>query len=214
MKKKCTNPECEQPMKDVSEFHVRSDAKDGLSHHCRHCHSKAGKLYRLNNKEAISKVKWEYCQSNKGRKAAYDKQYRVDNKDMKAAYSKSYYEANRSEIAEYKKIYREKNREVLIAEQRKYYQNSPETYMANTAKRRAALLQRTVSWANLKKITELYWVAKTLTERTGIKWVVDHKVPLQGKNVSGFHVENNLQVITHSRNATKHNKFIPIWGMA
>lgn len=34
------------------------------------------------------------------------------------------------------------------------------------------------------------------------------------KDVSGFHVENNLQVITHSRNAVKHNKFTPIWGVA
>ena len=64
------------------------------------------------------------------------------------------------------------------------------------------------------KIEKMYWVAKTLTERTGIKWVVDHIVPLRGKSVSGLHVENNLQVITNSRNVRKRNKFIPILGLA
>jgi len=41
---------------------------------------------------------------------------------------------------------------------------------------------------------------------TNFKWHVDHIIPIKGKNVSGFHVWNNLQVIPASVNLSKGNK--------
>ena len=71
---------------------------------------------------------------------------------------------------------------------------------ATVAKRRAAKLQRTPAWADLKAIKQFY-----LNCPKGYE--VDHIVPLQGVNVSGFHVLNNLQYLTKSENSSKGNRY-------
>tara|TARA_R110001632_G_scaffold23527_1_gene66597 strand:- start:353 stop:790 length:438 start_codon:yes stop_codon:yes gene_type:complete len=69
------------------------------------------------------------------------------------------------------------------------------------AKRRVVKLQRTVFWADLKAIKEFYTNCPK-------GYHVDHIVPLQGTNVSGLHVLNNLQYLTKSQNLSKGNKWI------
>ena len=73
------------------------------------------------------------------------------------------------------------------------------------AKRRARLLQAMPKWANEFFIEEAYDLAARRTKITGFLWVVDHIVPLQGRRVSGLHVENNLQVIPETVNLRKFN---------
>ena len=83
-------------------------------------------------------------------------------------------------------------------------------FAVNQAKRRAAKLQRTPSWLSSEDlwiIGEIYKLSALRTELTGVKWHVDHIVPLQGKNVSGLHVPLNLQVIPSQDNISKHNGF-------
>ena len=80
-----------------------------------------------------------------------------------------------------------------------------------SAKRRAIKLKRTPSWLtedDLWMMQEAYSLAKEREQYTGIKWHVDHVIPLQGKLVSGLHVPNNLQVITAYDNLSKSNKYI------
>jgi len=62
-----------------------------------------------------------------------------------------------------------------------------------------------------KMIESLYTIAHMLTESTGIQHHVDHIQPLQGKKVSGLHVQDNLQVVTAEDNIRKknRNKWIP-----
>lgn len=43
-------------------------------------------------------------------------------------------------------------------------------------------------------------------EPNGIPFEVDHIIPLNGKNVCGFHMVENLHVITKTDNRTKSNK--------
>lgn len=75
--------------------------------------------------------------------------------------------------------------------------------------RRAVKKQAIPAWANLEAIDALYELARWKTERTGIEWQVDHVVPLQSPSVCGLHVENNLEVLTKKRNASKGNRRWP-----
>ena len=77
------------------------------------------------------------------------------------------------------------------------------------AKRRTKKLQATPEWLtedDFWLIDEIYELAALRTKTTGIKWHVDHIVPLQGKKVCGLHVPWNLQVITFTDNMQKSNK--------
>lgn len=65
----------------------------------------------------------------------------------------------------------------------------------------ARVKRATPKWADMKAITDMYQQAKKL----GLE--VDHVVPLQGKNVCGLHVENNLQHLSMEANRRKNNRF-------
>lgn len=77
----------------------------------------------------------------------------------------------------------------------------------HAGKRRAAKMQRTPAWADQDAIQAVYAQAKAMTDATGIVHHVDHEIPLQGRRVSGLHVENNLRVIPAVDNIKKHNSY-------
>jgi hypothetical protein len=76
------------------------------------------------------------------------------------------------------------------------------------AKYRARKLRATPVWANQDKMRSIYIEAKRLQKQNGVKYDVDHIIPLQGIAVCGLHVENNLQILLSSQNRSKHNKLI------
>ena len=80
------------------------------------------------------------------------------------------------------------------------YETTAPGQTAVMANRRAALLNRTPAWADLEEIKEIYVNCPD-------GYHVDHIIPLQGKNVSGFHVAENLQYLTPFENLSKGNKF-------
>lgn len=65
--------------------------------------------------------------------------------------------------------------------------------------RRARELQATPPWANLNKIKEIY-------NNCPEGYHVDHIYPLNGKNICGLHVENNLQYLSAKENMQKGNR--------
>jgi 5-methylcytosine-specific restriction endonuclease McrA len=69
--------------------------------------------------------------------------------------------------------------------------------------RRDKVAQHTPCWANQSAIGAIYRRARELGQ------TVDHVVPLRGKNVSGLHVEYNLQILPRSINSSKGNHFNP-----
>ena len=85
--------------------------------------------------------------------------------------------------------------------QKKYRQGTGKVIVnASNAKRRATKLQRTVGWTDHKAIKEFY-------ANCPKGYHVDHILPLQGTNVSGLHVLNNLQYLTAKENIKKGNKY-------
>lgn len=80
---------------------------------------------------------------------------------------------------------------------------NPHRASERRSQRRAAKLKRVPSWADRAKIAEIYAERKRIELETGLPHHADHMVPLQGKYVSGFHVENNLEILTDEANLRK-----------
>jgi hypothetical protein len=179
---KCRNP------KDGTEFYKHSGRKDGLANQCKQCHEE----YR--NSHAME-IKIER-DSRKEKTKLYNSEYRQGHKEEASSYAAAYYRENMEDRKEYRA---------------KHYDQNHDEYIANSAKRRAAKLQRTPSWLtkeHLLEIREFYSLCKEL------QWLsdpsdpltIDHIIPLQGDNVSGLHVPWNLQILPRSLNCSKGNK--------
>jgi hypothetical protein len=83
---------------------------------------------------------------------------------------------------------------------RRYRKAKPELYNAISANYRAKRLQRIPAWADLEAIRKFYGARPE-------GYHVDHIIPLNGKDVSGLHVLNNLQYLPAEENIKKNNKF-------
>ena len=94
----------------------------------------------------------------------------------------------------------------LTEEERKEY------YREKALKRYTRAKEARVSWDT--ELTEFVVLeARKLNKLrevlTGIKWHLDHILPLKGANVCGLHVWNNLMCIPACLNLEKSNKLLP-----
>lgn len=144
-------------------------------------------------------------------------------------YSLAYYYANKDKLnnrskelykerhKENKATYREKNREKINDYLIKWREDNDQ-YMSNYMKRRRIekpaqvqaeerekVLTRKQPLLRLAKIykDDIDAIYKNRPENT----VVDHIIPLQGKNVSGLNVPWNMQYISRSENSFKKHSF-------
>lgn len=91
---------------------------------------------------------------------------------------------------------------------RRAYRKNPHAAVANTAKRRAAKLRATPSWADMAAIKGMYAAARMVSEMMGEPYEVDHVVPLQGRAVCGLHDVRNLRIAPRSENRRKAAKLV------
>lgn len=110
----------------------------------------------------------------------------------------------RKQIANAK--WRAENADRFDAMRKAWSAKNPTRMLATCRKRQARLLQAMPAWANEFFIQEIYDLRKRREDVLGIKFDVDHIVPLQGKNVCGLHVEYNLRIIPRTENRRKHNR--------
>lgn len=141
-------------------------------------------------------------------------QYYFDNKESRKTVNderhKRYREQNPDKVRQSKQAWRESNRELQNALCKQWRDAHPEKCAAYVRNRQAAKLQRTPRWLTvneMQRIEGFYLEAIRRTQETGIRWHVDHIIPLRGKKVSGLHVPENLQVIPAKDNQRKMNKF-------
>jgi hypothetical protein len=143
--------------------------------------------------------------------------YRSNCKICKNEKRKEHYQANKEQYkilnhvwrenndrTEYHAKYRKENKEKI----KQYFVNSRHLSAKNRSIRRARLLQRTPNWLNKTDLFEIECIYKYCgaLRSVGLKYEVDHIIPLAGKKVSGFHVPSNLQVIPMVDNRQKANK--------
>ena len=121
------------------------------------------------------------------------------------------------------KRYYQKNREAVIAraaarprnEVRQYKdrhkEKNPEYYKALTSVRKRRHRSATPPWVTKEQklaMRKVYLEAQRLTKLAGVRYVVDHIVPLINPDVCGLHVPWNLQVMTQEENLKKSNKLL------
>lgn len=99
--------------------------------------------------------------------------------------------------------YREKHR-IKILES--YYRDKS-GFFARNAKRKASKLKATPVWSDLVEIRNIYKLSVLMSNSSGLKYHVDHILPLQGKSVCGLHIPSNLRIIPQVDNLSKNNKF-------
>lgn len=183
--------------KGVSEFSKQAKGKLGVSSICKICH----KYYKINNKDKYTKTQ---------------KLYKLTNKEKIAKDNKEYQKLNKSKISDKGKVYRESRSKEDIDKHKtqmktwylENYENRKHVYYFHNSLRRARLESATPKWANLESIKSIYQDCISITKQTGIPYHVDHIIPLNGKLVSGLHIETNLQIIPAKENLSKRNYLI------
>ena len=185
-------------------------------------------LHLISRKQAVLSGFLFYVTGKPCKRGHFSERF-VSNRQCKDCWSEStcsWYKANKEAVLIKQKIYGQKNAEMRSAQRKtRYAQNSAYELRKNSewrkankglvtfhsVKYQANKKNRTPSWLTQKQVKSIateYELAAWCTKVTGIKYHVDHIVPLQGKTVSGLHVPWNLQVIPASDNHKKSNRFV------
>lgn len=119
-------------------------------------------------------------------------------KDCQCKKVKARYHVNPEKENARTRAWRQANIKKVRTQQKNYRKTRPEKYRAKTAKRRAAKLNATPAWADLKKIAQIY-------KNCPPGYHVDHYFPLKSPIMCGLHTELNLQYLPAKENIRKKN---------
>ena len=174
---------------------IQSRKKDPLADEKRRAYQQA----RYDNDEAYrAKI------NAKNRKFASDNPEYI--KEKNRAYQQLHREWIRDTRVEYWQQYGGQNREKLREKSKRDYQENPDYYQVKSRIRQEGQLQATPNWLTKEQkaaISMVYREARKLTTLTGVKHVVDHIWPLNGKTSCGLHVPWNLKVVPEVDNLRK-----------
>lgn len=135
------------------------------------------------------------------------KQWQKDNKDRRSAIRKKYDAKPNSKIK--KQSWNESNKHRFKAYYSKYYALNKPKWANDRTVRKVQTSCATPDWADKQHIESVYAMAKWLSDVVGIKYHVDHVVPLRNKNVCGLHNQYNLSIRPAIDNLRKGNRTWP-----
>jgi hypothetical protein len=153
------------------------------------------KAYTQKNREAANKRNREWKKANPEKVREMYKKYALTHGHLLRAKTDRWRKANPERVAELSRRTRLKHKARVLA---------------NKAKYRASKRNKTPIWVgkeHLWLIKQAYELAILRTKQFGFLWHVDHIIPLNGVNVSGLHVIENIQVIPAAENLLKNNKY-------
>lgn len=186
--------------KDLKDFHLNPLGRHGYKSVCIRCtHQQRAERFARDDFVPL-KRKWakEYYIKNRDAVLTRTTKYRKARPDRYKFYWERWENNNLEYVTEKKRLWKESNK-CLIA-----------SYSANYKARK---IQAIPIWAkdqtSKEFISSVYAQAKSLSESTGIKYAVDHIVPLRSEIVCGLHCPDNLRVITFSENSSKSNRYWP-----
>jgi hypothetical protein len=206
--KTCTNPSCPytnpQPYDNFYKSTSKS-AKDGYEFKCKECE----KARRRNKYKRFKK-----------RELAYQRMYKRLYPEQIKEWSRKWREKNIEWDRESKRLYMRENKEKVKKWNKDYQKRlkrdlSKFEYNALLVHRlwlsrykKKKILPKWLTKAQKQEIYSIYLKAAYLTYTTGIKYCVDHIIPVHGKEITGLHVPWNLQILTISQNSVKSNKIV------
>lgn len=220
--------------KDDAYFKYQHGKRVGLV--CRKCDAEAKRVVHITEEERLAKnkIRKDYYYSHKkeaAKQAAKWREanqerikerrisYHLEKRDSINARSLDWYYKNKQYSSEKGKAYYEINKVRLKEAGLKNYRENKQQYkdrmrlwriknphLINYYVRNYNLskVNRTPHWANKLAINSFY---RNCPDGSS----VDHIHPLNGKLISGFHVETNLQYMTRIKNSEKSNKFNTYW---
>jgi len=178
--KLCPHCKAEKP---VSEFHKDRRAATGYQVYCKVCKS---------NMQRNSPT----------RKSVVDR-YREANKEIcnarSVATQKKYREKYNKTMADWVA----KNHSHVLERRRKNYSANSAREIERVRRRQGRIRDKVqLTAGHQAEIDGMYMFCQIFKG-----FEVDHKIPLNGKNVSGLHVPENLQVLSRRENRSKGNRF-------
>jgi hypothetical protein len=213
--KVCTKCFVEQ---SLDSYHKNSIG--GFQAHCKDCRNEDSRRYRKENPEKVRECSRNHYKRNKDILYLKVKEYRDSNPDKireqrKASRlrcvdkTKQYYQNNKEAIKLKVTKWQRVNRDMVKVRTSNFRKRNMGLYSYYAMKRHATKLNATPDWLtkfDINYIKHLYIQAKELELLDGIKYHVDHIIPLQGKTVCGLHVPWNLQILEATENIKKGNR--------
>jgi len=183
---------CQQE-KALERFSPNAGCVGGRSTQCKDCQAARKRAARLANPDAVRAQERASIEKRREAKRGACREWYVRNREARLATEKARYARDSDRIKTVNQEYRRNNKEKVYAW---------------NGTRRAVLRNACPPWVDKDQISAFYDLAADLTSETGVRYHVDHVIPLAGKTVCGLHVPANLQVIPAAANLAKGARWI------